>query len=467
MKKTVDQFPAGLISIPPSKSAAHRALICAALAARAEQGADQGADAAADALAASVGLSLAGASEDVRATAEGIAAIAKNWGRGGEVDCGESGSTLRFLAPVAAMSGGEWAFTGRGRLLARPMGIYAELFEARGALFEHTAEAGGRIRVKGPLPAGEYRLPGDVSSQFITGLLLALPLALPDGGIRESALTLTTALESADYVKLTLEVMRAFGASAESNRGSNLACGADLPSYTIPAGQRYAAPPGGRRIEGDWSQAAFFLCAGALGAAVSVAGLDSGSLQGDRRVLDILAQMGAEISWEGATVRARPPASGRLRGITICARDIPDIVPPLAALACFAEGETRFTGAGRLRFKESDRLAALAGELSKLGAGIIETPDGLIIRGQPPGRAEGARPQTSGDPAAPKPPGWRTAEASAHGDHRIAMALAVFAVAADCRVVIDGAESVAKSYPDFWEDFGKNSGKDLGKDERP
>ncbi|MDR0875508.1 MAG: 3-phosphoshikimate 1-carboxyvinyltransferase [Clostridiales Family XIII bacterium] len=468
MKQLVDRFPQGVVQIPPSKSEAHRVLICAALAKTKETKGDGS----------SVFVPELGLSEDVRATAVGIQTIVTNGEKGGTVDCGESGSTLRFLIPVAAMTGGEWTFTGRGRLLDRPMGIFADLFRSHGAHYEQTPEG---ITVRGPLPAGVYELPGDVSSQFVSGLLLALPLAdaplsSPRSRESHSEIILTSPLESAGYVDLTIETMRSYGIIVRDSRlrgndssgdsrlrgndkgangndssgdsrlrgndkGANCTDGTDgvVTGWRVPAGQRYFSPGAGEEhvCGGDWSQAAFFLCAGALGCDVSVAGLERESVQGDRRVADILESMGAHVAWRAGLVRAYPPAEGRLHGVVIDARDIPDIVPPLAALACYASGETQFRNAGRLRIKESDRLAALSEELAKLGADIRETPDGLVIQGNGGAKLRGGAVQ-------------------AHGDHRIAMALAVAAIGCETPVVIDGAESVAKSYPAFWDDFLKH-----------
>jgi len=399
---TLTDFPCGTVKIPPSKSLSHRAAICLSLA-----GGDP------------EEIENLGRSDDLAATLSGISAIVKSDGRGGTIDCGESGSTLRFLVPVAAMFGGEWSFTGRGRLLERPQDVYEKLFRDRGALYVRERD---RILVSGPLPAGRYELEGGVSSQFVSGLLFALPLT---GGDCEIALI--SPLESAAYVSLTLDVLRVFGVFSEEIPGAD----GRPAGWRIPAGAGYRKRP--YRVEGDWSQAAFFLCAGALGADVAVSGLNMDSSQGDRRITKILERMGAVFSFEDGVFRVRPGQDG-LRGTEIDARDIPDIVPPLAALACLAEGTTLFTGAGRLRFKESDRLSALAKELSSLGADISERPDGLSVRGN--------RKLRGGD-------------VSANGDHRIAMALAVASLGCEKPVRLDGGESVGKSYPEFWKDWGK------------
>ncbi|MDR3305147.1 MAG: 3-phosphoshikimate 1-carboxyvinyltransferase [Clostridiales Family XIII bacterium] len=417
--------PSGLIRIPASKSVSHRAAICAALAG------GEAAGARAENL---------GVSEDIAATVRGIEQIvravrvdrAKNLSEGERagafrIDCGESGSTLRFLIPIAAQIGGEWRFSGRGRLMERPQDVYARLFPAHGAFFEQDAEG---ILVRGPLPAGRYELPGDVSSQFISGLLFALPLAAGD-----SEIVLTSPLESAGYAALTLQTMRAFGVAAEEIIGDKAG---KVLGYSVGGGQRYR--PAVYPVEGDWSQAAFFLCAGALGADIAVTGLSADSAQGDRRVTEVIERMGAAVAWEngGTAVRAKAPAAGLPIGrahqkITIDARDIPDIVPPLAALSCYAKGTTHFVSAGRLRIKESDRLHALTEELSKLGADVTEEADGLLVRGKESLDGESV---------------------DAHGDHRIAMALAVAAIGCRGEVRLTGAESVAKSYPGFWNDFG-------------
>jgi len=422
--KILDRFPSGVVTVPPSKSLSHRAVICAALAGGEAAGA--------------VVRNL-GRSEDIAATERGIAAIcAAAAGGAGEINCGESGSTLRFLIPLAAGGGAlrAWRFTGRGRLLARPQDVYADVFLAHGGEGACFVQEPGAILVRGPLLPGRYELRGDVSSQFLTGLLLALPLLSGD-----SEIALTTPLESAAYVDLTLDVMRAFGVTVCA--GGAGVCGRQDAAPTVrdeggygcwhvPGGQRYR--PAAYTVEGDWSQAAFFLCAAALGRDVKVEGLRADSLQGDRRVADVLKQMRFDREGESGGEPASSPASEAAPLVVDC-KDIPDIVPPLAAAACCAVGETRFENAGRLRLKESDRLAALAQELARIGADAREEGDALVIRGRD--ALEGGA-------------------ADAHGDHRIAMALAVASIRCRTPVRLTGAESVAKSYPDFWRDWEKS-----------
>jgi 3-phosphoshikimate 1-carboxyvinyltransferase len=312
-----------------------------------------------------------------------------------------------------------------------------------------------------------------VSSQFITGLLLALPLL--DG---ESEIALTAPLESAQYVDLTLDVMNAFGVDVEED-GKNewkimeLSAGASLPAqedalssaqegaivtpdapanWHVPGGQQYKRIK--YTVEGDWSQAAFFLCAGALGARVSVEGLSPASLQGDMRILGLLKSMGADVDAtlrpglfarkSSCTISAFLPPAG-LTGVTVDASHIPDLVPPLAALSCFARGTTRITGAGRLRIKESDRIAALVTELGKLGADIAAENDDIIIQG---------RERLAGG------------EVDAWNDHRIAMALAVASIGCTSPVYLTGSASVSKSYPHFWDDFLRAANPNMKEDDR-
>jgi 3-phosphoshikimate 1-carboxyvinyltransferase len=427
--KVIDKFPEGVITPPPSKSISHRALICAALAGGKK---------------AISKVRNIGDSEDIAATRHGMDKLIKygtisgspknDISIGGEfgassitsdlrvIDCGESGSTLRFLIPLAALDGQEWIFRGVGRLMERPLGVYEDVLGKNGVRFEHRD---GEVRVRGPLSPGVFELPGDVSSQFISGLLLALPLLGADSAVR-----LTTRLESADYVNLTVDVMSAFGVEiADEDSG-----------WRVPGGQAYSAAK--YRVESDWSQAAFFLCAGALGRRVTVDGMSPGSLQGDMRILGILKDAGCDVKAEmrmipqngNCTVRALAPRGG-LNAVTVDASDIPDLVPPVAALACYLKGRTRIENAGRLRLKESDRLAALAGELGRIGADIKIDGDALVINGAP-SLAGGS--------------------ADAFGDHRIAMALAVASIGCKSPVKLSGAQSVSKSYPAFWRDFEKS-----------
>ena len=384
----------GVAAAPPSKSVAHRLLIAATLA---------GASPAA-------AVALPGTpSQDLLATRRCLEALLSPQPVA-ECDCGESGSTLRFLLPVAAALGRRARFIGHGRLPQRPLDTLVELLSAHGV-----SCSGARLplEIAGRLAPGDYALPGDISSQYLTGLLLALPLLDSPSRIR-----LTTALESAGYIDITLDVLRQFGVAIDCADGE----------YRVPAPQRHRLPsPPPLPVEGDWSNAAFLLAAGALaGPGLAVTGLRPDSAQGDRAVASILRRFGADLAWQpDDTLVARPAP---LAALEIDARPIPDLVPALAIVATAAKGATRFVHAARLRLKESDRLETTCRLIRALGGHAETTPDTLVVIGTPlaGGRVDAA------------------------GDHRIAMAAAVAALRCAAPVVIDGAECAAKSWPDFW-----------------
>ena len=353
----------GTVTPPPSKSQAHRLLICAALAGEG-----------------SVIHNLAD-SQDIRATRRCLAELTTNRRTLPELDCGESGSTLRFLIPIALALRGGGVFTGQGRLMERPQKPYFDLFDEKGIRYERKDNV---LTAEGRLTPGEYRLPGNVSSQFFTGLLLALPLL--DG---PSAIIPTTPLESEGYIGMTLDAMREFGVDIASTRSLP-------PHYLISGGQKYRGAE--VTVEGDWSQAAFWYAANCLGCTVDVRGVSQYSTQGDRV-------------------------------IESCC---PDLAPPVAAAAAVRQGTTRLVNAGRLRIKESDRLAAITAALNALGARVTEHPDSLTIYG---------RDRLAGGTV------------DCCNDHRIAMMAAIAATRCREPVTLLGAECVAKSYPDFWEHY--------------
>ena len=318
------------------------------------------------------------------------------------LDCGESGSTLRFLIPVALAVAGGGEFHGRGRLMQRPQEPYFEIFREKGIAFSRTDDT---LTVSGALPPGQYRLRGDVSSQFVTGLLYALPL-LPG----DSEIVLTTALESSGYIDMTVDALKQFGVTVHrTERG-----------WYVPGGQRYRAAD--VDVEADYSQSAFFYVARGLGNPLTITGMNPGSRQGDRVILDYEALL------DGAGT------------VTLDVRECPDLVPALAARAALRPGETtRIVNAGRLRIKESDRLQSTAAVLNALGAHVTEEPEGLTIRG-----VSGLRGGVTVD-------SWN--------DHRIAMMAAVAATRCCQPVTITGAESVRKSYPTFWQDYARLGGR--------
>ncbi len=406
---------AGSVEAPSSKSAAHRPMIAAAFAD------------------APTRIALSGAGEDIAATAACLRAFGASVteAESGDAllitpiaalpqdavaDCGESGSTLRFLVPVAGALGLSVKFLRRGRLPQRPMEPLASELARHGVTLSDCA--GGALLVSGQLTAGDYRIAANVSSQFITGLLLALSLLASP-----STLTLEGEIESAPYIQMTLDTLEAFGAAP--------AVSADGRRFEIPgfAAQPFRSPRD-LHTEGDYSGAAFPLAAGAIGKTpVTVTGLRADSAQGDRAILSLLrafgAQLEADAEAEAVTVFPAP-----LHGIEIDAKQIPDLVPVLAVVAAAAEGDTRITGAGRLRIKESDRIATTAALLRSLGGEVEELADGLLIHG--------GKPLTGGT-------------VSGAGDHRIVMSAAVASLLCSEPVTILGAEAAKKSYPLFFE----------------
>jgi len=335
------------------------------------------------------------------------------------LDCGESGSTLRFLLPVAAATCKENHFTGIGRLPLRPITELMQACAQHGTRFSAPSLP---FTVTGGLRGGDFTLPGDISSQYISGLLLAAPLTGEQVNIH-----LTTPLQSAAYVDMTIRTMRNFGVAVQRTDDG----------FSVAQGQRYRTPVE-VFIEGDWSSAAFFLAAGALGGPVTLQGLSSDSAQGDRIILPLLQQMGANVTETEDSITV---SRGTLRGIDADMAQIPDLLPPLAAVAAAAEGQSRFYNAGRLRLKESDRLDALCRMLTALGADVQQQKDALIVTG---------RPQLSGGTA------------SSFGDHRIAMAAAVAACVCRDPVTINDAGCTDKSYPGFFEHYRMLGGNVYG-----
>jgi len=388
--REVLRFPSGIISAPPSKSAAHRVAICAALAGMNEF--------------------PAASNDDISATIECLKRIKTETAETITLNCRESGSTLRFLLPIAAALGVKAQFTGSGRLMDRPISELTEVLCAHGV---EIRRSDGKIELSGQLNPGSFEIRGDVSSQYITGLLFALPL-LRDA----SEITLTTNLESRGYVDMTADIMKRFGVEVIETVGG----------YLVFGKQSYK--PADLTVEGDWSGAAFFLCASALGKTCTVSNLDTSSKQGDRAVLDILEEAGCEIIYDKSGITVQKPQM--LRSITLNAGEIPDLVPPIAAMLTYARGQSRVENAGRLRLKESDRLTTVADMINAAGGDSKIEGDTLIINGKE--ALSGGTVKTA-------------------GDHRIAMSAAVLACRAAGSVYVDNCECVAKSFPDFWEKF--------------
>lgn len=366
----------GTVTPPPSKSQSHRLLIAAALA-------GDGSEI----------LNLAD-SQDIQATRRCMAELMTKSSSLPHFDCGESGSTLRFLIPLALALRGGGVFTGRGRLMERPQKPYFDIFDEKNISYK---QENGVLTVEGRLTPGTYRLPGNVSSQFVTGLLYALPLL--DG---DSEIVLTTCLESSGYVDITMEALRQFGVRVSAGEGR----------FLVPGKQSYR--PRQVSVEADWSQAGFWFAARYLGSDLEITGLNDDSVQGDRVIrhyTDLLSAPGA---------------------IDLDVSACPDLAPPLAAMAALRAGRVRLVNAGRLRIKECDRLSAITAQLNALGAEVEEYADSLAVYGKD----------------------WLAGgTVDCCNDHRIAMMAAIAATRCKEPVTLLGAECVAKTYPNFWEHY--------------
>ena len=406
--------PNGTITAPPSKSDVHRAIICAAL--------SKGKSV----------ISPVALSNDIKATIGCVEALGAKASIENNVltidgtdmfknktallDCGESGSTLRFFIPVAAAGGVNATFVGSGRLPQRPIGIFTDALPKAGV----NCKTGGGLpfEISGQLQSGRFEIPGNVSSQFITGLLFALPLLEGDSDI-----VLTSPIESVGYINMTIYTMSKFGVKIETT---------DYGWY-IKGSQSYT--PSDYTTDGDWSQAAFFMVSGAIGESVTVNGVNRDSAQGDKKIAEILAQFGAEVIQTDTSVTVK---SKKMHSIKIDASQIPDLVPVLAVCATFAEGTTKIINAERLRIKECDRLKASADLINALGGRVKELADGLEITGVDKlngGTVDGCN------------------------DHRIVMSAGVCAANAEDDIESTFAFSINKSYPDFYIDYNSIGGK--------
>lgn len=398
----------GTVYLPPSKSVAHRALICAALSGGKCRISpiDNSSD-----MQATIRFIKALGREVIYNPLEKLVEIGPGISRDNvEINCGESGSTLRFIIPVCAALGLNAFFTGEGRLPERPIGIYTDILRGvsvKGRCLPYS--------ISGRLKSGDFSLPGNISSQFITGLLLALPLLQGD-----SRILLTSKLESESYVNISLSVLKDFGIEARR----------EDYGYFVPGGQSYK--PMDYRVEGDWSHAAFFLSIAAFAKKpIRLMNLRQDSLQGDKRCAQLFSEMGLKISFTQGALVAEAPENG-IRAIAVNAEDIPDMVPALAVTMALARGKSEITGAARLRIKESDRLSAMAQAINTLGGNVKELADSLIIDGVQAlkgGIVQGCN------------------------DHRIVMSLAAAAAVSKEPVSVTDPHSIEKSYPDFYKDY--------------
>ena len=399
----------GTITAPPSKSMAHRAVLCAALA----EGRSH--------------ITNLEFSKDISATLGAAAQLCARVRTGADdavveglehfvllaapVDCCESGSTLRFLIPIASLTGQAVSFTGRGRLMERPQSVYEALYREQGLRFEQSAAG---LTVEGALTPGEYRLAGNVSSQFISGLLFALPLLSGN-----STLHLIPPVESRSYIDMTRSVQAAFGVQSHWLDENTLA---------IPGGQHYH--PCDYIVEGDYSQAAFPAVLGAACGGVTITGLAPETLQGDAAILDILRRCGAKFTQTEAGISFE---KAPLHGVDIDLADCPDLGPVLMVLGLLCEGTTVIRNAERLRLKESDRIAAMEAELRACG-GVLESEGGTIT-------VHGCADRLHA------PAGVQ----HGHNDHRVVMSLAVLALSTGIPLTVDDAEAITKSWPNFFE----------------
>lgn len=415
----------GSVVIPPSKSLAHRYIIGGALC--------EG----------EAVVSNLQRSKDIEATIEVMSNLGVDFslmadeegrltyrikGHGGafqltnsDFQCNESGSTLRFLIPILLLITEEVVVRGQGKLVERPLDVYYDILKEQGIEYKN---AKGHLPLvlsygRRKLSSGVFKVRGDISSQFITGLLYALPLLEGD-----SRIEMTTNLESRPYVDLTIKALKDFGIKIINN---------DYQSFEIPGKQKYLG--GSYKVEGDFSQVAFFAVGGLIGSKpIKVTGLNKNSLQGDKAIIDIIKKMQGQVEELEDGYIFYP---SKTQGITIDIKECPDLVPALTVLAALSEGETRIINGERLKIKESNRLESTSKELIKLGADIEILEDSLLIRGVE---------------------GFNGGLVDSWNDHRVAMSLGVASQRASGDLILTGADSVAKSYPGFWDDFKKLGG---------
>ena len=398
----------GKLQAPPSKSYAQRAIAVAAMAAGPSEILSPGSSDDVNA-AVNVARQLGAKVEEYAGNLRISGGISVP---GEPLDCGEAGLSIRMFSSVASVFHDPVTLSGRGSLLKRPMSVVEESLRAIGV--ECSTNNGYLpLTVRGPIRGGVAEIDGSFSSQVLTGMLIASPYAQNDVTL------LVNNLKSRPYIDITLAVMADFGAEAE-NRGYS--------EFFVRAGQKYR--PARYMVEGDWSGAAFLLVAGAVGGEVTVENIDMASPQADRAIVDALKMSGADVSVRGQEISVR---KAPLKAFDFDATDCPDLFPPLVCLASYCRGETRIRGAGRLIHKESNRAETLREEFGKLGVSVKVEQDIMVVKGN----------------------GCKGGIVTSHGDHRIAMACAVAAIASEKGVVIEGAEAVAKSYPDFFDDLEK------------
>ena len=400
----------GKVQVPPSKSLAHRAIICAGLA----NGVSR--------------IDNIEYSKDIQATIKAMKSLgtkieeyddyliidgsSTDTKQNSEIDCEESGSTLRFMVPISIVKENKAHFVGRGNLGKRPLDTFYEIFERQNIGYLYKQDILD-LFVIGQLKPDHYQIPGNISSQFITGLLFALPLL--DG---DSIIEITSPLESKGYIDLTLQMLKQYGIKIINN---------DYKSFVVMGNQEYLAHD--YRVEADFSQAAFYLVAGAIGNDVTLTDLNLDSLQGDKATIEFLEAMGAKINVVSDGIKV---TGENLAATTVDASQCPDVIPVVCVALALAQGKSAVINARRLRIKECDRIVATSSQLNELGGIVSEEDDGMFVCG--------VNQFTGGN-------------CSSFADHRIAMMLAIAATRCDQPVIIDNMECVEKSYPSFWEDY--------------
>lgn len=403
----------GKIKAISSKSEMHRILICASLC---ENTTKIKCNVMSKDIAATVDC-LKAMGTEISVNGEIITVNPKPFNKKADLDCGESGSTLRFLMPLVSALGMGTIITGHGRLPQRPISPLKEEMEKKGVTF-HTDNK-FPLHLTGQLQSGEYEMKGDISSQFITGLLLALPIL--KGG---SKIKITPPFESKPYVDITISILKKFG--IEITEKDN--------TYIINGNQKFVSPEE-ISVQGDWSNSAFFLCAGAISEnGVTVTDLDISSPQGDKKILDVLKSMGADVQISSNEITVK---KNRLNAITVDVSDIPDLVPIISVVATACNGETRITGAQRLRIKESDRIKSVVEMINSVGGCAKETDDGMVIKGKI--ELQGGK-------------------VNGYNDHRIVMSASILSTLCKEEIEITDGNAVKKSYPDFFADFNKMGG---------
>ncbi len=404
----------GTVNIPPSKSMAHRAIICASLASGKSR------------------IDHIEYSDDIDATIKAMESLGTIIDRFDDyliidgsstftkkesyIDCKESGSTVRFMIPISIVKDNKVHLVGQGNLGKRPLHTFYEIFDRQGISYDYTQDVLD-LHIDGTLKSDTFKIPGNISSQFITGLLFALPLVEGD-----SIIEITSSLESKGYIDLTLQMLETYGIEVINE---------NYQRFIIKGNQQYLAKD--YYVEADFSQAAFYLVAGALGNDVVLKGLEMNSKQGDKEVVDILKRMNCTIEEVADGIKV---STSGLCSTLINASQCPDVIPVVSLACTQAKGHSSIIEGIRLRIKECDRIVASVSQLSKLNANMEETKEGMEIDG--PTSLIGAR-------------------VSSYDDHRIAMMLAIAATVTDGKVTIENPDCVSKSYPSFWQHY-----KELG-----